>query len=50
MLPNGGVVREVMWGKNGIAPSLKPNTIIIDISSSSPLSTVPSAKTWKRSP
>jgi 3-hydroxyisobutyrate dehydrogenase-like beta-hydroxyacid dehydrogenase len=39
MLPQGKIVREVLLGASGIAPSLKPGTIIIDTSSSSPFDT-----------
>lgn len=39
MLPQGKVVREVLLGPQGIAASLKPGTIIIDTSSSSPFDT-----------
>ena len=40
MLPQGMVVRSVLLGDNGIASSLKPGTIIIDTSSSSPFDTI----------
>jgi 3-hydroxyisobutyrate dehydrogenase len=39
MLPQGKVVRDVLLGPNGIAPSLQPGTIVIDTSSSSPYDT-----------
>lgn len=39
MLPQGKIVREVLLGAKGIAPALKPGTIIIDTSSSSPFDT-----------
>lgn len=39
MLPHGKIVREVLFGENGIAPGLKPGTIVIDTSSSSPFDT-----------
>lgn len=39
MLPQGKVVREVLFGNNGIARGLKAGTIIIDTSSSSPFDT-----------
>jgi 3-hydroxyisobutyrate dehydrogenase-like beta-hydroxyacid dehydrogenase len=39
MLPHGKTVREVLLGPDGIAPSLKAGTIIIDTSSSSPFDT-----------
>lgn len=39
MLPQGKVVREVLLGKNNIASGLKPGTIIVDTSSSSPFDT-----------
>jgi 3-hydroxyisobutyrate dehydrogenase-like beta-hydroxyacid dehydrogenase len=39
MLPHGKIVHEVLLGDNGIASSLKDNTIIIDTSSSSPFDT-----------
>jgi 3-hydroxyisobutyrate dehydrogenase-like beta-hydroxyacid dehydrogenase len=39
MLPHGGIVREVLLGKSGIASALKPGTIIVDTSSSSPFDT-----------
>ncbi|KAF2099736.1 2-hydroxy-3-oxopropionate reductase [Rhizodiscina lignyota] len=40
MLPQGKIVREVLLGKDGIAPHLKAGTIIVDTSSSSPYDTV----------
>ena len=39
MLPQGDIVRKVLLGPDGIAPSLRPGTIIIDTSSSSPFDT-----------
>lgn len=39
MLPQGKIVREVLLGQQGIAKSLKPGTIIVDTSSSSPFDT-----------
>ena len=39
MLPHGGIVRDVLFGSNGIASALKPETIIVDTSSSSPFDT-----------
>lgn len=39
MLPQGKIVREVLFGQNGIAKGLKEGTIIIDTSSSSPFDT-----------
>jgi len=39
MLPQGKVVREVILGENGIAAGLRPGTIIVDTSSSSPFDT-----------
>ena len=39
MLPNGKIVRDVLLGEHGIARNLKPGTIIIDMSSSSPFDT-----------
>ena len=44
MLPHGGVVRDVLFGTDGIGPSLKPGTIIVDTSSSSPFDTKKLAK------
>jgi len=40
MLPQGKVVREVLFGQNGIARALRPGTIVVDTSSSSPFDTV----------
>ncbi|KAK5118133.1 hypothetical protein LTR62_004180 [Meristemomyces frigidus] len=40
MLPQGKIVRDVLLGKNGIVPALKPGTIIIDTSSSSPFDSI----------
>ena len=40
MLPQGKVVREVLLGKNSIASGLRPGTIIVDTSSSSPFDTI----------
>lgn len=39
MLPQGKIVWEVLFGQNGIAKALKPGTIIVDTSSSSPFDT-----------
>lgn len=39
MLPQGKIVREALLGSQGIAPALKPGTIIVDTSSSSPYDT-----------
>ena len=39
MLPQGKVVREVLFGKDNIASGLKPGTIVVDTSSSSPFDT-----------
>ena len=39
MLPQGKVVRDVLFGENNIASGLKPGTIIVDTSSSSPFDT-----------
>ena len=39
MLPQGKVVRDVLLGKSNIASGLKPGTIIVDTSSSSPFDT-----------
>ncbi|KAF7189253.1 putative 3-hydroxyisobutyrate dehydrogenase, mitochondrial [Pseudocercospora fuligena] len=40
MLPQGKIVREVLLGKDNFASALKPGTIIIDTSSSSPFDTI----------
>lgn len=39
MLPNGKIVEEVLLGDNGIAKSLRPGTVVIDMSSSAPVGT-----------
>jgi 3-hydroxyisobutyrate dehydrogenase-like beta-hydroxyacid dehydrogenase len=39
MLAHGGIVREVLLGSEGIASVLKPGTLIVDTSSSSPRDT-----------
>ena len=39
MLPQGKIVRDVLLGKDNIASALKPGTIIVDTSSSSPFDT-----------
>lgn len=39
MLPNGKVVNDVLLGAQGIAPHLKPGSIVVDTSSSSPFDT-----------
>ncbi|KAK7184157.1 hypothetical protein DPSP01_001205 [Paraphaeosphaeria sporulosa] len=39
MLPNGTVVNDVLLGANGIAPHLKPGSVVVDTSSSSPFDT-----------
>ena len=40
MLPQGKIVREVLLGSQGIAKALKPGTIVVDTSSSSPFDTI----------
>ena len=40
MLPNIGIVRDVMLGENGVALSMAPGAILIDMSSSSPPGTI----------
>ena len=40
MLPNVGIVRDVMLGENGVALSMAPGAILIDMSSSSPPGTI----------
>ena len=40
MLPQGKVVKDVLLGKNNIASGLKPGTIIVDTSSSSPFGSI----------
>ena len=40
MLPNIGIVREVMLGLNGLAFSMPPGALLIDMSSSSPPGTI----------
>jgi 3-hydroxyisobutyrate dehydrogenase len=37
MLPDGKVVREVLLGANGLAPSLAPGSVVVDMSSASPV-------------
>lgn len=44
MLPQGKIVREVLLGDKGIAAALKPGTIIVDTSSSSPFDTASSGQ------
>jgi 3-hydroxyisobutyrate dehydrogenase len=39
MLPTGAVVRDALLGAGGIAPSLAPGTVVVDMSSSDPNST-----------
>ena len=39
MLPDGGVVRQVLLGPGGIAPRLAPGSVVIDMSSSSAVGT-----------
>ncbi|KUJ11341.1 2-hydroxy-3-oxopropionate reductase [Mollisia scopiformis] len=39
MLPNGDIVREVLLGEAGVAKYLRPGTIAVDMSSSSPFDT-----------
>lgn len=47
MLPQGKIVREVLLGEGGLARDLKPGTIIIDTSSSSPFDTIALGKELK---
>jgi 3-hydroxyisobutyrate dehydrogenase len=39
MLPDGDTVREVLIGENGIVTGMQPGTLVVDMSSSSPLGT-----------
>ncbi|EXJ86745.1 hypothetical protein A1O3_03699 [Capronia epimyces CBS 606.96] len=39
MVPNGDIVRDILLGRKGVAPFLKPGTIIVDTSSSNPFTT-----------
>ncbi|MDN2565738.1 NAD(P)-dependent oxidoreductase, partial [Aquibium sp. A9E412] len=39
MLPDGTVVREVVLGEGGVAACLKPGALVVDMSSSAPMST-----------
>ena len=39
MLPNGGVVRDALFGEKGVAKHLKPGSVVVDTSSSSPFDT-----------
>lgn len=39
MLPNGGIVRDVLLGADGVASVLSPGSLIIDMSSSAPAGT-----------
>ena len=39
MLPNGDIVRDVLLEDDGVAEALAPGTLVIDMSSSSPLGT-----------
>ncbi|CRY56894.1 MULTISPECIES: sulfolactaldehyde 3-reductase [Yersinia] len=39
MLPNGDLVREVLFGANGVCHSLSPNALVIDMSTIHPLQT-----------
>ncbi len=39
MLPNGQIVRDVLLGAQGLAPQLAPGSVVIDMSSSSPVGT-----------
>lgn len=40
MVPNGHIVREILLGKDGIAPHMKAGCVIVDTSSSNPFGTV----------
>ena len=39
MLPDGKAVRKVLMGEGGVASAIKPGTVLIDMSSSSPIDT-----------
>src|SRR6516165_6293227 len=39
MLPDGGAVRQVLFGPGGVVPHLALGSVIIDMSSSSPIGT-----------
>lgn len=39
MLPNGKIVREVLFGEKGVVKALKRGAIVVDMSSSSPFDT-----------
>jgi 3-hydroxyisobutyrate dehydrogenase len=40
MLPNGGIVRDVATGPDGLLAHLRPGSVLVDMSSSSPHDTV----------
>ena len=37
MLPNGAIVKNVLFGENGLAQHLRPGTLVVDMSSVSPI-------------
>ena len=39
ILPDGDIVRDVLLGESGVATGLSPDTLVIDMSSSSPIGT-----------
>jgi len=40
ILPNGGIVKDVLFGEGGVANSLTPGTLVVDMSSVSPADSV----------
>ncbi|KIW26229.1 uncharacterized protein PV07_09342 [Cladophialophora immunda] len=44
MLPNGNIVRDVLLGRTGIAPSLKKGCVVVDMSSADPFNSIELAK------
>jgi len=48
MLPHGKVVQEVLLGEQGVAKGLKPGTVVVDTSSSSPFDTMKLGKELKK--
>ncbi len=37
MLPNGGIVRDVLFGPGGVSSKLKPGSVVVDMSSVTPV-------------
>lgn len=46
-LPNGSIVQEVLFGNDGVADGIMPESIVVDLSSVTPIESITCAKKFK---